>query len=1127
MKKIGDFSIPDYDIFKEWRPEQHFQRLDKYSCFLWDEGRLETWEEVIQRTVNTLRWLSKDKLDFYHYQKMFDMMYRLEVLPSMRLLSMPQRAIERCNTVLYNCTAGLGDTLLAIAEAQYLSMSGCGVTWSVEKKNIMKLPVVKPQTGMMYYHVVEDSQEGWAKATKRLLFELSMGNDLTLDYKHVRPYGSPLKTKGGYASGPQVLIDTHEFIKKTLLAAQGRKLNSLEMHDMFCYALESGVSGGVRRCLSEDTEILTKNNTTAISKIIIGDTVDTPLGYKHVTNVFKQGKQSVTKIILENDVVIEATDSHRLSDVSKWIHVKDITTDDKLYYYDTHAIHYVKVKEIIRNYRTVETYDIEVEDAHCFFANGILSHNSAGMCIFDATDESILTCKYDGFWTHPVHKVRANANNSAVWPETVSRKDVDELTHQLFSTASGEPGILKRDTAVNTSPKWRKFLHPDHVLVNPCFAAGTMVQTRTGHYPIEDLVGAEVEVWNGDEWTKIDNFRVTGENQPVKTITLHDGTEITATLYHKFLLEDGTSKELKNLVVGDKLQITNAPESHGTKKIKGAYLKGFLMGDGTSLSDKVIMRLYEPKWMCEDRLIDSAYEIEPGQARADAITDVYFNEPYLSKASLRKDMTGLAVRSYDLFRYVVREHGLPKELFEADYESKLEFLAGYFDADGTASDTKNGFMYQICSVQLQILKDLQILLKTIGVQSTLRMMRESGETDFNDGYGVYKTQNCYRLTISQTSSILLSSQVKFTRLVSFADKTARNTRLRWNTIVNIKDAGIADKVYCCTVPYTHQFSLSSTLQVRQCSEIFLQPAPVDSGVIDGGGWQFCNLSAINARKGDSVAELMERTYYATLIGGIQSLATDFAFLRPGTKEICDHDRLLGVNLVGHAIAPLIRNNSELITALREITVDTDLWFAKLFNVNRSGALTSVKPSGNHQVLCYTSPGGNPVHGVKQIRNVTVNKNSAMHHFLESQGVPRHNYPGRDYASMFSFPVEYPEDSITLDNTDALGQLEHWKYLKLNWCHHNPSVSVTYEAHEVEAIRQWLYENQNIIGGIAFFPKFESSYELLPIVVVNDEKYAEFTASFPKISWEYYRLYEKANDDRQGVAECAGGQCTIV
>lgn len=640
------YTIPQNTI--NWRPEQHFQRIDKYSLYLWDEKRIETWEEVVTRSVNVLRHLSKNFYSDNEYQRMFDLIYNLEVSPSMRLLSMPLKAIQRCNTVLYNCTAGICDTPKIFAEAQYLSMSGCGVAWSVEKIHINKLPTI-PQINLNtnFTHIIEDSQVGWAISTNLLINTLYTGSNINFDYSLIRHNGSPLKTKGGYASGPQPLIDYHNFIRDTFVKAQGRKLTSLEVHDLMCYALESGISGATRR--------------------------------------------------------------------------------------------------------------------------------SAGLCLFDQDDELMANCKYNGFWNHPTDKVRANANNSIVMNGELSKEDINQLTYPWFN-GLGEPGLIKRDNLINNSPKRREFIHPEAIGVNPC------------------------------------------------------------------------------------------------------------------------------------------------------------------------------------------------------------------------------------------------------------------------------------------------------------------------------------------------------------AEIILQPIPVDSKIIPGGGWQFCNLSTVNVRPYDTLDTLLEKTKYATIIGDIQSLATNFQFIRSGTKTICDKDRLLGVNLSNYALAPIIRSD-EIMEQLRLYVNEIDEQFSKDFNVPISAAQTASKPSGNSSVLCYMGPGSNLVHSKYQKRNMTINKNSAMHNFLLAQGVERHDYPGRDYASLFTFLIDYPDTALTLDSATALDQLEIWKQYKLYWCEHNPSCSITYKPHEVELIKEWLYENQNIIAGLAFFPEFHA-YELAPIVPITENEFQESAKLFPVINWDNYSMYETGHDDRQLTVDCASGECVI-
>jgi len=1003
QQKIRDYIIPEnYDIFKSWRPEQHFQRLDKYSNYLWEEFRLETWEEVIARATDTLRWISKDKLDFPHYQKIFDLMYRLEVMPSMRLLSMSQAAIERCNTVLYNCTSGLGDTLKAIAEAQYLSMSGSGVTWSVEKKNVDKIPAIKHQTGMMYYHVVEDTQIGWARATETLLKELARGNDLTIDYSRIRASGEPLKTKGGYASGPDILIETHNFIRKTLKNAQGRKLRPIEMHDMFCYALESGISGGKRR--------------------------------------------------------------------------------------------------------------------------------SAGMCIFDATDTEILSCKYDGFWNHPEHKVRANANNSAVWGDNLSKNDIIELTNQAFSTGTGEPNLFKRGNEFRNKPEWRNFLHPEHIGTNPSLRKGTRILTDNGIVPIEELQDKNFFVRNLDgKWSAATCF-LSGNNKQLYKITLQGGIEYYCTAEHKWpILKNGQYRktETTNILLGDILPESTESMNFGDK---GTYDEGFfigwLCGDGWVTqrkdNDKRQVGIIISEADKENGIIE---KIEPTLRRFSKVRFLKRQKNTLSWYELNTQNESLNNFLKD-FSVSKKDNGLPNIVWkDASRNFIFGMLDGLISSDGCVN--KDGSI-DIITKHPKLATDLLELFGFLGVRVNLYNRTTCPTKICDKNYNNETFFNSYAVTIvanTLPNDFVLTHETKNEKLRIQKDK--KQTRSRTRQVISVEKTDLFEDVWDITVyDDTHCFSLANII-TGNCGEISMQPIPVDSEHIKGGGWQFCNLSTINARHNDDFQSLYEKTKYATLIGDIQSLATNFDFLREGTKTICDKDRLLGVNLVGYAMSPFVRNNPKLVEALRDYTVEIDLKFAKEFNVPRSAAITAVKPSGNHSVLCYTAPGANPIHAETQIRNVTVNRNSAMHHFLESQGVPRHDYPGRDYASMFSFPIDYPEGSVTLENTTAIDQLEMWKFHKIHWCQHNPSISITYTPDEIDAIRQWLYQNQEIIGGLAFFPKYESSYELLPIVSVSKERYDEFTKDYPTISWKYYRLYETAVDDRQQVAECAGGQCVIV
>lgn len=395
---------------------------------------------------------------------------------------------------------------------------------------------------------------------------------------------------------------------------------------------------------------------------------------------------------------------------------------------------------------------------------------------------------------------------------------------------NGDPGLLFSDTINNYTPY--KYSNQAIYATNPCFAPDTLIHTKNGHFQIKDLVNKQVDVWDGNNWIQIDNFRVTGQNQPILKIELQDGSILKVTPYHKMILENGKIVEAHKLKKDDKLIISNAPTTHGNISAKAAYLKGFLLGDGTYQRIQPRLWLYEPKYMCESKLIESYNEITEKISNTNSTETVDFIKILDRNA---KNMRGLTVVKNELFDWVtIYKTELPKEIFEWDLKSKCEFISGLFDADGCALDTTSGFGYQITSTSKQLLLDLQNLLKTIGVFSKVSKERNETYKDFNDGYGEYYCKSIYRLTIAQKNSIKLSEQVKFTRLVSFENKTVTyNVKPKFNKIVKIEQDENEELVYCCTVDTTHQIALTSGIATGQCGEV---PLP-----------QFgaCNLSSIN------------------------------------------------------------------------------------------------------------------------------------------------------------------------------------------------------------------------------------------------------------------------------------------
>ena len=223
---------------------QAFIHKSRYAKYYDGDGR-ESWEDTVTRfSANIIR----DMVDPATKYQLEQAILGLEVMPSMRSLMTAGPAAERDNTCMYNCSYLAVDDLKSFDEAMFILLCGTGVGFSVERQSITKLPEVPDELFESETNiVVKDSKEGWAKAFRQLIALLYSGEVPTWDVSKVRPAGAPLKTFGGRASGPAPLVDLFNFTIATFKKASGRKLSSVECHDIMCKIGEVVVVGGVRR----------------------------------------------------------------------------------------------------------------------------------------------------------------------------------------------------------------------------------------------------------------------------------------------------------------------------------------------------------------------------------------------------------------------------------------------------------------------------------------------------------------------------------------------------------------------------------------------------------------------------------------------------------------------------------------------------------------------------------------------------------------------------------------------------------------------------------------------------------------------------------------------------------------
>ncbi|MEX2007920.1 MAG: ATP cone domain-containing protein [Candidatus Spechtbacterales bacterium] len=294
--------------------------------------------------------------------------------------------------------------------------------------------------------------------------------------------------------------------------------------------------------------------------------------------------------------------------------------------------------------------------------------------------------------------------------------------------------------------------------------------------------------------------------------------------------------------------------------------------------------------------------------------------------------------------------------------------------------------------------------------------------------------------------------------------------------------------------------------------------------------QFCNLSEVICRDGDTEESLLRKMRLATMLGTYQSSLTNFQFLSKEWKENCEEERLLGVSLTGQWDTPVVRDE-KLLKKLRDESIKVNKKYAKKMGINPSSAITCVKPSGTVSQLTDAASGMHPRHAAYYIRRVRISATDPLFHMLRDQKFPYQPEVGQpaDSATTFvlEFPVKAPEKAITKNDLTALDQLEHWKLVKENYTEHNPSVTISVGEDEWIQTANWIYDNWDIIGGLSFLPRSDHHYQLAPYEEITKERYEEMVAKLPDVDFAEIVTYEQ-EDKTQGAKElaCVGGVCEI-
>lgn len=305
-----------------------------------------------------------------------------------------------------------------------------------------------------------------------------------------------------------------------------------------------------------------------------------------------------------------------------------------------------------------------------------------------------------------------------------------------------------------------------------------------------------------------------------------------------------------------------------------------------------------------------------------------------------------------------------------------------------------------------------------------------------------------------------------------------------------------------------------------CAEIILRP------------FEFCNLSIAVARPDDTEASLLHKVEVATYFGMLQTTCTNFRYIREDWKRNVEEERLLGVDITGHADCPLLRYGApgrrELLAKLKAKVDETATKLSQRFGINRPAADTCVKPSGDSAVFFDCGSGISARYAKYQLRNCRESVHSPVARFLCDEGVPHAPAPEDPSLLVFSFPKQSPEGATLRNDLTAIQQLENWLDWKQGWADHSVSATIYVEPHEWLAVGAWVYDHFDHITGLSFMPKDNGIYRLAPNEELTKEQFDAAVSAFPSLNWAKLCQYEHEDSTESAqTPACTGGVCELV
>ena len=756
-----------------------------------------------------------------------------------------------------------------------------------------------------------------------------------------------------------------------------------------------------------------------------------------------------------------------------------------------------KISEILmaragRKVRPIDCLDIMNIIGHIIVAGNV--RRSAQIAIGDPDDVEFLLAKRWDMGRIPAW--RAMSNNSVACDDI---RDLHDYFWQGYE-GKGEPyGLINLRLARKCGRLGEtQYDDPNIEGFNPCgeqslesfetcVSYDTRIQTREGALKIGELVGKEVEVWNGEQWSKVTPFLAKSRDL-VFRVTFSDGSILDANSDHEFSVRLNKSKTWKRVKLPDLL-----PGQHylpkfeidevGGNSLESAYMLGAFVGDGYVDNGRAIIFTPESKYPLIEHYGDNVLSVYKEQHRPGLESHV--------RVVVDIDLD-LAKELRD------RDSGLPDVIHQLDRASSLAFVAGVIDTDGTIRETNGVQSYAIYSTSLKKLQDLQLVMRRGGINSTSIVV--DIDKDNKGNYG--RNYNLYKLSIYSFDCADIPTKLKVAK--SFGTRYKTNNAHPSGALVDSAKAVRVESievlgempVYCFSEPLRGMGVFGNVLTYQCClAEVFLP----------------------NIKSKEEFLDVLMLLYRVNK----HSLMLDCH--HPETEDVVYKNMRMGVGLTGimQASREQLSWMSEGYKFLREF----DDMYSESHSMNPSIKLTTVKPSGTLSLLPGVTPGVHPGYAQYMYRRITISADHPLVNACKSHGYPieyKRNLDGTvDLNTMIAtFPFAYPEGTKLAKDMTALEQLRWIKRLQEEWSDNSVSCTVYYRKEELQAIREYLMLHyRGAHKSLSFLLHNEHGFEQAPYEEVTKEQYDTLVSTSKIIS-----SIKSATFD--GIDECASGACPV-